>query len=143
MTPPQLLSRINKALEMGREVKLSKGAIDLLIASGGYDRLVEYSAEWQKAQWQRQRQNPSINGAGTVSLPVPSETMKSFGTTLPEVETEQLARARALAMPQYRPTLEPFLGFVLTRAMPYAVQQRIAKGLFGSWNDGGSGGRTR
>jgi hypothetical protein len=43
----------------------------------------------------------------------------------------------------YRPTLEPFLTFVLTQAAPHAVQQRIAKGLFGSWDGTGSGGRTR
>lgn len=29
----------------------------------------------------------------------------------------------------YRPTLEPFLAFALTRSIPYAVQQRIVRGL--------------
>jgi hypothetical protein len=32
----------------------------------------------------------------------------------------------------YRPTLEPFLGFFLTRALPFAVQRRIEKGTLGS-----------
>lgn len=32
----------------------------------------------------------------------------------------------------YRPTLEPFLGFFLTRAIPHAVTARLAKGTFGT-----------
>lgn len=32
----------------------------------------------------------------------------------------------------YRPTLEPFLGFFLTRALPHAVRERIRKGSLGS-----------
>lgn len=32
----------------------------------------------------------------------------------------------------YRPTLEPFLGFFLTKSLPYAVARRIEKGTLGS-----------
>lgn len=32
----------------------------------------------------------------------------------------------------YRPTLEPFLGFFLTKSIPFAVERRIAKGGLGS-----------
>jgi hypothetical protein len=32
----------------------------------------------------------------------------------------------------YRPTLEPFLGFFLLRALPHAVNERLRKGSFGS-----------
>jgi hypothetical protein len=32
----------------------------------------------------------------------------------------------------YRPTLEPFLGFFLTKSIPFAVQRRIEKGTLGS-----------
>lgn len=32
----------------------------------------------------------------------------------------------------YRPTLEPFLGFFLTQALPHAVSQRLEKGTYGT-----------
>lgn len=32
----------------------------------------------------------------------------------------------------YRPTLEPFLGFFLTRALPHAVTERLRKGTYGT-----------
>jgi hypothetical protein len=32
----------------------------------------------------------------------------------------------------YRPTLEPFLGFFLTRALPHAVSERLRKGTYGT-----------
>jgi hypothetical protein len=32
----------------------------------------------------------------------------------------------------YRPTIEPFLGFFLTRALPHAVMTRLSKGNYGS-----------
>jgi hypothetical protein len=43
----------------------------------------------------------------------------------------------------FRPTIQPFLGFFLTRQLPNAVFKRIQQGVGGRLHDGtGSGGRT-
>ena len=44
----------------------------------------------------------------------------------------------------FRPTVQPFLAYFLTRQLPNAVFKRIEQGLAGRLNDStGSAGRTR
>lgn len=47
-------------------------------------------------------------------------------------ETDRALAVRLAGRGPYRPTLEPFLDFFLTRALPHAVNERIKKGDFGS-----------
>jgi len=62
-------------------------------------------------------------------LPSLASGITSFEGNVSGLIKNKEVRARVAGSGPYRPTLEPFLSFVLTRAIPHAVRKKIADGM--------------
>lgn len=81
------------------------------------------------------RLTPSMLPAlATGQISSPSHPSSSYLDLIASYDEGLAYRMGVMRNGIYRPTLEPFLGFFLTRSLPHAVNERIKKGSFGTIN---------
>lgn len=94
-TPPELMRRLDRKLDIRRGMSLSYDDLALLVASGAYAKLQDATREYQERQClEHAAQNPSTSGAITPCTDGPAETSKSSGMIGSENGSEALARAQ-------------------------------------------------
>jgi hypothetical protein len=71
----------------------------------------------------------SLTNITPAMLPGLSSGHPSFEGNVSSLIKDEDVRARVAGKGPYRPTLEPFLSFVLTRAIPNAVQKKVAAAM--------------